>query len=31
MIFHPKSGWMEIAFGNGCEMPYETYSFPLVF
>jgi pyruvate/2-oxoacid:ferredoxin oxidoreductase beta subunit len=29
MIFHPKSGCMEIAFGNGCEMPYETYSFSL--
>jgi len=27
MIFHPKSGCMEIAFGNGCEMPYQTYSF----
>jgi len=29
MIFHPKSGCMEIAFGNGCEMPYETYLFSL--
>jgi len=27
MIFHPKSGRMDIAFGNGCEMPYMTYSF----
>ena len=27
MIFHPKSGSMKIAFGNGCEMPYKTYSF----
>jgi hypothetical protein len=26
MIFYPKSGCMEIAFGNGCEMPYETHS-----
>jgi hypothetical protein len=31
MIFHPKSGCMEIAFGNGCEMPYESYSFSLAF
>ncbi len=29
MIFHPTSGCMEIAFGNGCEMPYKTYSFSL--
>ena len=27
MVFHPDSGSMEIAFGNGCEMPYKTYSF----
>ena len=26
LIFHPKSGRMEIAFGNGCEVPYKTYS-----
>ena len=27
MVFHPDSGSMEIAFGNGCEVPFETYSF----
>ena len=27
MIFLPESGSMHIAFGNGCEMPYEIYSF----
>jgi hypothetical protein len=27
MVFHPNSGTMEIAFGNGCELPYQTYSF----
>jgi predicted choloylglycine hydrolase len=27
MVFHPDSGSMEIAFGNGCEVPYKTYSF----
>jgi len=27
MIFHPDSGSMEIAFGNGCEIPFQTYSF----
>jgi isopenicillin-N N-acyltransferase-like protein len=27
MIFHPVSGSMEIAFGNGCEVPYKSYSF----
>ena len=27
MVFHPDSGRMEIAFGNGCELPYQSYSF----
>lgn len=27
MVFHPANGSMEIAFGNGCEVPYEIYSF----
>ncbi len=27
MIFHPNSGSMEIAFGNGCEIPYKSYTF----
>lgn len=27
MIFHPASRSMEIAFGNGCEVPYNTYTF----
>ena len=26
IVFHPKSGCMEIAFGNGCELPYQTYT-----
>jgi hypothetical protein len=26
MIFHPAAGSMQIAFGNGCEVPYESYS-----
>jgi hypothetical protein len=29
MVFHPDSGSMEIAFGNGCEVPYMTFSFSL--
>ncbi len=27
MVFYPASGSMQIAFGNGCEVPYEIYSF----
>jgi hypothetical protein len=27
MVFHPHSGSMQIAFGNGCEVPYQIYSF----
>ena len=27
MIFHPNSANMVIAFGNGCELPYQTFSF----
>jgi len=27
MVFHPASGSMHIAFGNGCEVPYQTFRF----
>ncbi len=27
MVFHPESGRMDIAFGNGCEVPYQTFLF----
>ncbi|OQY03896.1 MAG: hypothetical protein B6I22_10560, partial [Desulfobacteraceae bacterium 4572_123] len=27
MVFQPESKSMKIAFGNGCEMPYESYRF----
>ena len=27
MVFQPESGSMKIAFGNGCEVPYESYKF----
>lgn len=27
MIFYPAAGSMQIAFGNGCEMPYQTFAF----
>lgn len=27
MVFLPNSGAMQIAFGNGCEIPYQTFSF----
>ena len=27
MVFCPGSGTLEIAFGNGCEVPYQAYSF----
>lgn len=27
MVFHPKSGTMEIAFGNACRTPYQKFVF----
>jgi len=27
MVFQPEAGSMKIAFGNGCEMPFESYQF----
>jgi hypothetical protein len=27
MVFLPNSGTIQIAFGNGCEIPYQTFSF----
>ena len=27
MVFQPESGALHIAFGNGCDTPYETYRF----
>lgn len=27
IVFHPAEGPMHVAFGNGCETPYERYMF----